>query len=117
MDWKAQVLLPSGQIKTIIVSGYDFPSDAEAAALSQSGAKKVVSITYHISKPNELKEESLSYHEDYVPRKKYKSTASLNAAESVVTLIFLGLLVLIILMIQFPILIIPFILFLVYIFK
>ena len=42
MNWEVQVQTPSGQIKTVIVYNYNHSSDAKAAALAQTGAKRVI---------------------------------------------------------------------------
>jgi CRISPR/Cas system CSM-associated protein Csm2 small subunit len=51
LNWEVQVLTESGQIKNVRVDGYAFRPDAERAALSSSGAKKVI-----ISNPKEYKD-------------------------------------------------------------
>lgn len=45
MDWKVKVRTQSGQIKDVYVEGYAYPEDAETAALAQTGASEVITIT------------------------------------------------------------------------
>jgi hypothetical protein len=54
-DWEVKILTESGQIKNVRVDGYAFRTDAERAALSSSGAKKVV-----VSTPKEYKDDVVS---------------------------------------------------------
>lgn len=41
-DWNVQVTTEDGQVKTVKVYDYNYPSDAGRAALSQTGGKSVV---------------------------------------------------------------------------
>jgi hypothetical protein len=45
MDWKVNVVLPSGQVTTVTVCGYLFPEDAKAAAKAQTGAKEILNFS------------------------------------------------------------------------
>lgn len=42
MDWNVQVILPSGQMKTVQVFDYNHPEEAKAAACSITGAKRAI---------------------------------------------------------------------------
>lgn len=48
-DWEVKVETQDHQIRTVIVQDFIYPSDASRAALSQSAAHRVVSVTpvYH----------------------------------------------------------------------
>jgi len=41
-DWNVQVFTQDGQVKNVKVYDYNYPSDAERAALSQTGGAKVI---------------------------------------------------------------------------
>lgn len=43
MNWEVQVITDRGQIKTVKVQDYNQAQDAKAAALSMTGAKRVIS--------------------------------------------------------------------------
>ena len=42
MDWEVQLITKDGQIKTVKVYDYNYPSDAESAALSQTGGQRII---------------------------------------------------------------------------
>ena len=41
-DWEVQLITKDGQIKTVKVYDYNYPSDAENAALSQTGGQRII---------------------------------------------------------------------------
>jgi hypothetical protein len=41
-DWEVQLITKDGQIKTVKVYDYNYPSDAESAALSQTGGQRII---------------------------------------------------------------------------
>lgn len=40
-DWRVQLTTADGQVKTVTVYDYNYPSDAERAALSQTGGQSI----------------------------------------------------------------------------
>jgi len=83
-DWEVKIVTESGQIKNVRVDGYAFRPDAERAALSSSGAKKIVSST-----PKDYRDAVVSqntehhYHEVpvYVDTHEEDYTSSLDELE------------------------------------
>lgn len=41
-DWEVQLITKDGQIKTVKVYDYNYQSDAESAALSQTGGQRII---------------------------------------------------------------------------
>jgi hypothetical protein len=53
MDWDVQVVTKDLQIKTVRVYDYNYPSDAQRAALSQTAGDRVISCQAY-NKPQEV---------------------------------------------------------------
>jgi len=81
-DWEVKILTESGQIKDVRVDNYAFRPDAERAALSSSGAKKIVSST-----PKEYKDDVVTqtvenhYHQVPVYEEDYEEDYSSSLDE------------------------------------
>lgn len=50
-DWNVQVITEEGQIKNIKVYDYNYLGDAESAALSQTGGKRVIWASPFVESP------------------------------------------------------------------
>lgn len=54
MDWYVQVQTQDGQLRTVMVYDYNYPSDAKRAALSQTGARQVIYASPFREKQEEI---------------------------------------------------------------
>ena len=60
-DYKVKILTNSGQFRDVIVRDFVYSSDAERAALSQTGGGQIRSVSPYCDKPQEVSSSNESY--------------------------------------------------------